>query len=137
MPVGDGVNQRGDWGRYLRGIADRPGWSVARLAREAKLHRATIFEWMKGTGSESVTVGSVLAIAEAAGDHPLLAMQAAAGLLGVGGTDDPELDEILRAPLTEAQKQEIIDSVMQRRAREAEQRREDTRRMIRLVGGGA
>ena len=68
-----------EWGRYLRRITSAPGWSVARLARESGIHRATIFEWIRGDG-ESVTIGSVRAVAAASGDDLQNALRAAANL---------------------------------------------------------
>ena len=60
-------------------MTSRPGWSVARLARESGIHRATIFEWMKGS-SDSVTIGSVRAIAAALDDDLENALRAGASL---------------------------------------------------------
>jgi transcriptional regulator with XRE-family HTH domain len=65
-----------DWAGYLRRMTRRPGWSVARLAREAGVNKSTIFGWIKGDG---VTVASVKAIAKALGDDEAHALAAAGG----------------------------------------------------------
>lgn len=70
---------RSEWGRYLRRMTSALGWSVARLARESGIHRATIFDWIRGDG-ESVTISSVRAVADAFGDDLHNALRAAAGL---------------------------------------------------------
>lgn len=89
VPMSDGGN-RESWADYLRRMTDRPGWSVARLAREAGIHRATIFKWMGGKGGATVT--SVRAIAEALGDEPSNALRAAGNMEGVADEAmDPDL----------------------------------------------
>src|SRR4051812_43937066 len=50
------------WSAYLRRMVDRPGWSVARLARESGLHRSAIFKWL-AEGAEGITLRSVYLIA--------------------------------------------------------------------------
>lgn len=132
MVVADGGIRSGGWGRYLREIAKRPGWTVARIAREAGLNRTTVFDWIRDGDGRSVTVGSVLAVAAAAGDDPLVALSAAADLADGG---DPEIDEILASTLPDRIKTDLIESVLDRRDREAAARRQDTRRVIRLTGG--
>jgi len=74
--MGDASKQPDDWASYLRRMTKRPGWSVARLARESGINRATIFGWMKGDG---VTVGSVKIVAQALGDDEGHALAAAGG----------------------------------------------------------
>jgi transcriptional regulator with XRE-family HTH domain len=132
MPVADGVTRLGAWGRYLREIADRPGWTVARIARDAGLNRTTVFDWIRDGDGRSVTIGSVLAVAKAAGDPPLTALRAAADL---ADDTDPEIDDILMSTLPEQVKVDLIESILDRRRRESAARREDLRRMIRLAGG--
>lgn len=72
--MGDGSVET--WGAYIKRMVDRPGWSVARLAREAGIHRATIFGWIKDD-TPSLTVASVRAIAQALGDDIDNALRAA------------------------------------------------------------
>lgn len=72
-----------EWAKYLKSIQDRPGWSVARLARVTGMHRSTLFRMIAGE-TENISTQKVLAIAEAAGDPPAVALRAAADLL----TDD-------------------------------------------------
>lgn len=94
VPMSDGGN-RESWADYLRRMTDRPGWSVARLARESKIHRATIFKWMAGKGGATVT--SVRQIAEALGDEPANALRAAGNMEGVAEEGmDPDLKLLMR-----------------------------------------
>ena len=72
--------RRESWAEYLRRMTERPGWSVARLARESGIHRATLFRWMSGKGGANVT--SVRAIARALGDEPSNALRAAGNMEG-------------------------------------------------------
>jgi hypothetical protein len=132
MAMADGRGQRNTWGEYLKSIQDRPDWSIARLAREANMDRGNIFDWIKGSiSAERVTIGSVLLIAEAVGDDPLVTLRAAAGLMGTATEDDETIAEILASGLPQETQEELIQSVIDRRA----QLRADTQRMIRLAGG--
>ena len=92
--MGDGQQTRETWAEYLRRKTDQPGWSVARLARESNIHRATIFKWMSGKGGTTVT--SVQAIAAALGDVDGEAMRAASGSGIVEDELDPDLKVIMR-----------------------------------------
>lgn len=94
MPMGDGDKWE-SWAGYLRRMTDRPGWSVARLARESGIHRATIFKWMGGKGGATVT--SVRAIAKALGDDPANAIRAAGDMGDVADeSTDPDLLLLMR-----------------------------------------
>ena len=57
------------WAQYLQDLTNRPGWSVARLARESGVNRSSIFRWMSGKVG-NVSANSVRAIAAAVGDDP-------------------------------------------------------------------
>lgn len=92
-PMGDASRPTEDWPTYLRRQTSRPGWSVARLAREANIHRATIFGWIKG---ERPNMASVRAVAEALGDDPANAAAAAAGGTGIDEQWDPNLMILVR-----------------------------------------
>lgn len=94
VPMSDGGN-RESWASYLRRMTERPGWSVARLARDSGIHRATIFKWMAGKGGATVT--SVRQIAEALGDEPANALRAAGNMEGVADEAmDPDLKLLMR-----------------------------------------
>lgn len=101
------------WGRYVKGLTDRPDWSVAKLARESGIDRGTIFRWIRGS-NERVTVESVKTIAVAAGDDVDRALRAAAGLPVDDELDeakdliDEEIAYILASDLPEGQKQAMI-----------------------------
>ncbi|WP_320069640.1 helix-turn-helix transcriptional regulator [Micromonospora sp. RTGN7] len=88
--MGDGRELRESWSEYLRRMTDRPGWSVAKLARESKIHRATIFKWISGKGGANMA--SVQAIAEALGDDTGNALRAASN----SGAIEEDFDEDLR-----------------------------------------
>jgi hypothetical protein len=91
--MGDASAPAEDWASYLRRMTSRPGWSVARLAREAGVNRSTIFGWIKGDG---VNVASVKQIAKALGDDEVHALAAAAGTAGHGDQLDADVRIILR-----------------------------------------
>jgi transcriptional regulator with XRE-family HTH domain len=103
------------WSAYLRRAVDRPGWSVARLARESGLHRATIFGWIK-EGSSSVTISSVHAIADALGDARTNTLAAA------GNVRDEAVERINAQPWSDAKKALAIERLQ--RIREEERARE-------------
>ncbi|HEY9370483.1 helix-turn-helix transcriptional regulator [Streptomyces sp.] len=77
--MSDGAS-RESWADYLRRMTARPGWSVARLARESGVHRSTLFRWIAGSGGANVT--SVRAIAKVLGDDPSNALRAAGNMPG-------------------------------------------------------
>lgn len=126
--MGDG-GTREDWAGYLRRMTDRPGWSVARLARESGIHRATIFKWISGKGGANVT--SVRAIAEALGDDPANALRAAGNMDGAPEEAvDPDLKLLMQRladpDVPEAEKVAIKSGLrylakLAERAKEAEQ----------------
>lgn len=95
--MGDGET-RESWADYLRRMTDRPGWSVARLARESGIHRATIFKWMAGKGGANVA--SVRSIAEALGDQPANALRAAGNMDSTTDELHPDL-QVLQRRLTD------------------------------------
>lgn len=92
-PMGDASPPPENWAGYLRRMTSRPGWSVARLARESGINRATIFGWIKGDG---VTVASVKQIAKALGDSEAHALAAAGGAASHGDELDADVRIILR-----------------------------------------
>ncbi len=115
------------WARYLKRVTERPGWSVAKLARESGLNRSTLFRYMS-EGSASVTMASVRAIAEAVGD-PLNVVLRAAG--NVEEAADEEIRMVIADPsLSPAAKKKLIDIIWDRREGERAQGMEQTRRMI-------
>lgn len=119
-----------DWSSYLRRMTSRPGWSVARLARESNIHRGTIFKWISGRGG--VTVASVRAIADALGDDPTTALRAA-GRAPIDEVDE-EIEFVRTHPKLSAEmKHRIIELVLERRAREREHGLAETRRLIEIM----
>lgn len=133
MPMANGLGSE-TWGDYIRRLTKRKGWSVARLARESGFNPATLFEWMREEGGESVKAASIVAIAHAAGEDPMIGFRAAAGLT-TEEPEDQELALVLNAELPGDAKDEIIASILVRRERDRESRMQDTIQMIRIAGG--
>jgi transcriptional regulator with XRE-family HTH domain len=129
MPMGDGRGET--WGTYLRRMTERPGWSVARLARESGVARQTIFAYISGKKT-GVTVATVRAIGQALDDEP--AALRAAGQLGPEVESDEEL-ELVRTDdrLKPATKLAIIDLILERRERERVTNMAETRRIIEMM----
>ena len=138
MPMGDGHDRAESWADYLRRMTSRPGWSVARLARESGIHRATIFKWMSGRGG--ATVASVRAIAEALGDDPANALRAAGSMGGEAPDElDPDLKRLMRRladPDTPEAEREFIRRALRTLAELAEQSEQAARpgRVIKRAG---
>jgi len=109
------------WSAYLRRMTSRPGWSVARLARESGLHRSSIFNWIRD-GAEAITIQSVYMIADALGDERANALKAAGNL---PAERDAEVDLILASNRTDAQKAALIERLMLRREEERQRRLQD------------
>lgn len=68
------------WAALLRDITSRPGWSVAKLARDSGIHRSTIFRWINGEMS-NLTLDSIRLVAEAANIDIRDTLRAAATLI--------------------------------------------------------
>lgn len=129
--MGDG-QVREDWAGYLRRMTSRPGWSVARLARESHIHRGTIFKWISGKGG--VNVASVTAIAEALGDDPAHALRAAGAVAPDADPADEEIELVRTDPqLDEDMKARIIAIILDRRVRDRAASLAETQRMIDLM----
>jgi transcriptional regulator with XRE-family HTH domain len=119
-----------NWAGYLRRMTKRPGWSVAKLARDSGIHRGTIFKWL--SGDTGVTIDSVRRIAHALGDDPDNALRAA-GNGGVPATpQDEEVDLIMRAPVDDDLKQTMLRKLAERRERDRQRRLEDFQEIIDL-----
>jgi transcriptional regulator with XRE-family HTH domain len=129
MGMGDAEDGPDEWARYLRAICERPGWSVARLARETGVNRSTVFRWLSD-GGESVTIRSIRSVAQAVGDDLEVALRAAADLPAAEPTVDEELELIRQARVPGARKVEMVRRLLERREREHRQRIEDLRWMI-------
>jgi transcriptional regulator with XRE-family HTH domain len=124
------------WARYLDAVTHRPGWSVARLARESGVHRSTIFRWLNGEVS-GATVGSVMRIASAVGDDPDEALRAAADLLGPAAPVDPDADAvsmIMESDLPVDAKHELLAELRSQARSDARRRRDSMARIMRLRG---
>lgn len=119
------------WSIFLAEMVARPGWSVARLARESGLNRSSIFRWLRGDGG--LTLHSVRRIAQALDVDPAAAMLAAGSMLGPPSVeDDPEMRTIMESRLAPSKKEAIVARVRARRVRDME----DTLAMIELAAGG-
>lgn len=126
--MNDGSGGLSDWGAYLKRMTSRPGWSVARLARESGIHRATIFDWMRG-GGESVTIASVRAVARALGDDLETALRAVASL-NASSPRDEEMDQIMSAPVDEDMKRRMITRLLELQEQDRQQRIQVVRWMV-------
>lgn len=121
---------REDWAGYLRRMTSRPGWSVARLARESSIHRGTIFKWISGKGG--VNVSSVTAIAEALGDDAANALRAA-GRVDTGEAVDEEIELVRSDPnLDPETKVRIVTLIVERREADRRASIAETQRLIEL-----
>jgi transcriptional regulator with XRE-family HTH domain len=132
--MNDGSGELSHWGAYLRRMTSRPGWSVARLARESGIHRATIFDWIRG-GGESVTIASVRAVAEALGDDLENALRAVASLEVGPVSQDEEMELIMSAPVGDDMKRRMIVQLLELREQDRQQRLQVLRWMVSREGG--
>jgi len=123
-----------NWATYLRRMTKRPGWSVARLARESGIHRATIFKWIGG--EPGATVDSVRRIALALGDDPDNAFRAAGNAGAAPSVEDQELALIDRAPVDDNLKAVMRQKLLERRERERQERLAYVQDMIDLAKRG-
>lgn len=114
------------WADYLRELVSRPGWSVARLARESGIHRSTIFRWMEGGEAKTITVRSVKLIAAAAGADVDTALRAAGAVLDPEEPDndfDLQVEMIERSDLPASQKRAMIREAERLRQRQLAERK--------------
>lgn len=119
-----------DWAAYLRRMTRRPEWSVARLARDAKINRGTIFDWLKG--DSGVTVDSVRRVAMALDDDIENALRAAAGAPAPSEGDE-EVALIMRAPVDDELRASMLRKLNERRERDRQRRLEDFQELIELA----
>lgn len=119
------------WARYLREVTDRPGWSVTRLATEAKIHRSTIYRWMNGE-TAGANVDSVQRIAAAVGDNPAAVLAAAAAVLGQTDPDAAEVAMVMASDLPDAVKEELVAELRRMARADADRRRAFVDSVIRL-----
>lgn len=131
-PASDGPMGE-DWATWLRRVTDRRGWSVARLSRASGYSKAAIFDWIATGSGRNVKVGSVVAVARAAGEDPLEALRAA-GDLGIAyEIDDPEVRTVLDGELPEDATKTIIANIHARRERNRERDMQDTQNTVQLA----
>lgn len=117
---------RNTWATFLAQQTARPGWSVARLARESGIHRSTIFRWLKGDGG--ITMQSIRAIASALGVDMQTALLAAGNSVTAPPPPDPREDPIIQAILadprwTEEQRTELVKAQIERMEQDLARRR--------------
>lgn len=79
---------------YLKAIQERPGWSIARVARESGGHisRATLFRLMAGDTKRGATIETVRLVAQIVGDDPDTVLARVAGSLVDDEIHDPRLE---------------------------------------------
>jgi transcriptional regulator with XRE-family HTH domain len=125
-----------DWGRYLKRMTSRPGWSIAELARRSGIHRATIFGWIKD-GGESVSISSVRAVAAALEDDLATALLAAGNLLSAGAADtadEREIRKILQSNIPHELKAHFADLFRRRQEEDRQRRQQDLRLLAQAAG---
>jgi transcriptional regulator with XRE-family HTH domain len=132
--MNDGSSGLSHWGAYLKRMTSRPGWSVARLARESGIHRATIFDWIRGSG-ESVTIASVRAVADTLGDDMENALRAVASLESRPSPRDEEMEMIMSAPVGDDMKRRMIAQLFELREQDRQQRLQVLRWLVAHDGG--
>jgi transcriptional regulator with XRE-family HTH domain len=108
LRMADAEQPSTEWGRYLRRMTSRPGWSVAELARRSDIARQTIFEYIR-SGAEGVSVGTIRRIADALGDDFLTALLAAGNISLVG--QDAQLAQIITSDLDPDEQAALIEYV--------------------------
>lgn len=113
------------WTKFLRDIVGRPGWSVARLARESGIDRSHIHRMMRGEG-KTVTVESVRMIAKGAGVSLASALHAARARtmtepVDTADEDDPEVRAIRESGLSDRKKRDLLAHLARRRQQLAEE----------------
>lgn len=119
---------RSTWATFLVQQTARPGWSVARLARESGIHRSTIFRWIKGDGG--ITMQSIRAIADALQVDMQVALLAAGNLVMAPPPVDPREDPVIQMILSdpewsEAERTALVKRELTRIERERRQRLAD------------
>lgn len=132
--MGDTAHPGGTWGAYVEALSQRRGWNTTKLAKESGIARATLYKWRTGKGG--VTVDLVVRLAQTAGDDPEIALRAAGGRL-VNEAEDPQLADIYASDLSEAEKQELVEYVLEERRRNEDALQRNVRMMIRTRGGKA
>lgn len=120
--AGDGEDA---WTKFLKDLVSRPGWSVARLARESGIDRSHIHRMMRGEG-KTVTVESVRMIAKGGGVSLASALHAArartmAEPVDTADEDDPETRAIRNSNLSAKKKRDLLAHLARRRAQLAEE----------------
>lgn len=129
-PMGDTQHADNPWSAYLYARTSRPGWNIKKLAEASGLARQTVSDWIrKGTERGSLKLETILAVARAAGDHPVTTFMAAAELIEEE-PQDREIGAILSSlHLDEENKQRMIRDVEARRQGDAE----NTIRIIKII----
>src|SRR5262245_15804356 len=128
--VSDG-DAEDSWVRLLREITDRSGLSVARLATEAGINRATIFRWLSGE-VRNLNLESIRRIANAAKIDYGSTLRAAAGVAAgdvLNSADEREIRSIEELSLAPELKARVIAEV--RRRQESDRR--ERAALVRLV----
>lgn len=94
---------------YLKGIQERPGWSIARVARESggRVSKATLFRLMAGENKKGATIEIVRLVAEIVGDDPDTVLARVAGSLVDDDEHDPRLEGLDRSD-------EVVREIMSR-----------------------
>jgi transcriptional regulator with XRE-family HTH domain len=111
-----------DWARFIDELANRPGWTQARLATATGVHRNTLRRYVRGT-STNVTQEIVEAIAKGGGVDPRLALAAATGLQRQIEAEDQDDIRYIQENAPAELKDKLIDLVHRMRTDQAAERR--------------
>lgn len=124
------------WATLIGRIVDRPGWSIARLARDSGVHRSTIFRWMNGD-RRNLTLDSVRLVADAGGIDLMEALRAAAALVAPdqAGVERDEAEEMILGSeiLSPRQKKMLLERYHRQVEAGKRQAQDDAREQIELL----
>lgn len=107
------------WTEFLKELVARPGWNVDRLATASRIHRGTIYRWIKGD-IKTVKVDSVRMIAKGGEASLSAALQAARSHIDeptdVSDEDDWEAKRIRESAVSDEKKRDLLAHLARRRA---------------------
>src|SRR6185369_38909 len=120
-----------DWAKLVDELTRRPGWSKARLAREAGVDRRTVHRWISGE-SANVSADSIRRISEASTLQADLVARAALGAQKQqAAADDEAIAEVMASGIDDEYKQEIVEHIRRKRAEAEAALRRDIDIMLR------
>lgn len=124
------------WSAYVKTLRERAGLSQAALGEAIGLNRSTVWRWETGK-SRPDDIDVIARVAHAVRSTTQEAM-AAAGLAAPTDRepDDPELQLILEADVSQEVRKMMIQRLEELRRRDRERRMDEIRWGLRTAGGG-